>query len=107
MFYNEPCRVIKAQRNWISAYDDTHSLFKVKWSSGILGHQNQLIETYLFDEFEKIVQEVFKDVNGFLLVQWVLISMLAASSSSAAPSYLMIFSRVTKNNISLLLMLPP
>ena len=29
--------------------------------------------------------------------------MLAASSSSSAPSYLMIFSRVTKNNISLLL----
>ena len=37
------------------------------------------------------------------IFQWVLISMLAASSSSSAPSYLMIFSRVTKNNISLLL----
>ena len=37
------------------------------------------------------------------IFQWVLISMLAASSSSSAPSYLMIFSRVTKNNISLLM----
>ena len=69
MFYNEPCRVIKAQRNWISVYDDTHSLFKVKWSSGILGHHYHFIETYLFDEFGKIVQEVFKNVNG-LIFQW-------------------------------------